>query len=347
MRPSRHRLVASLLALGAALSFGATAIASLDPCARYAPLPLELRFRSGTRPSSAPVLGPDGSIYLGTSEGYVHALGRDGSYLWGYTLRGPVVGTLALGATSTLLVPTPRRIYAIRPDGTLLWVFESPLAIAAGLAPDGNGRYFFASDDGRLFGLSGRGALVASVPGSVRFSSPPASTGNKAVGVGRSDGSAVVAWLGRAQRFLLPDVPSELFACADVTFCALARGQLYGVDPAGLRFRTPALLAGAARERIAVVTAAGALEVYTANLGARVFSLALPGTASAAPSLDARGRVYVPLESGALFAVSEQGQPLGCAKLADSPLGTPVVEAMGERVFVTANEGLLLGVGVP
>lgn len=317
--------------------------AAPDGCARAAPLPLDFRFRTGARPTSTPAVSADGHAYVGTSEGYVHALGPDGSYLWGYTLRGPVVGELVLSGSGGLLVPTPRRIYALRADGSLAWVFESPIPIHAGLAADGFGRYFFASDDGRLFALSSRGALIAHVAGKALFSSPPVTLG-KAVGVARSDGSAVLAWFGKNQRFELGAPARELFACEGAAFCALAGEELLGVDTTGVRFRLSAERASAAGDRIAVITRARRLEVYAKAGSERVFEVPLPAEASAAPLVDPRGRVFVPLENGALFGFSERGAPLGCSQFAESPLGRPIFDPVHNRVWVIAREGLLLAV---
>lgn len=293
---------------------------------------------------AVPVLGPEGITYLGTSEGYVHALGSDGGYLWGYTLRGPVIGALALSATFTVLVPTPRRIYAIRPDGSLLWVFESPIPIQAGLATDGRGRYFFASE-GKLFALSGRGALIAHVPGTVPFSSAPVALG-EAIGIARSDGSVLLALLGKNRRVELGAPASELLTCPGLDFCALSRGELLGVASDGPRFRHLATLAGTSADRVAVVSPARVLEVYALARAERVFAAPLPAEASAAPLVDPAGRVFVPLASGALLGFSEAGVPITCTKVADSPLSTPVYDAPRQRVLVTASEGVLAAVRV-
>lgn len=328
------------LAFGFALCglVAAKTSAAPDPCQRELPLAVDVRFHAGERPTSLPVLTPNGTVYVGTAEGYVHALAPDGTYLWGYTLRGPVVGELALGATATVLVATPRRVYAIRSDGTLLWVFESPIAVRTGLASDGTGRFFFASDDGRLFALSGRGALVAHVDGKVPLSTPPVGLGVEiGVGAGRVDGSAIVTLGFKTRRFELGGVARELFACSGVAFCALVNREVLGVADEGARFRHTALHASAARDRLAVLAKPRVLEVYTA--GQRAFSAELSAEASAAPLVDPRGRVFVPLENGALVGFSETGARIGCAKIADSPLETPVFDGARGRVWVTAREG--------
>lgn len=297
--------------------------------------------RTGARPVSTPSFGPDGTVYVGTAEGYLHAYAADGTYRWGYTLRGAVVGDLALTGT-LVLVPTTRRIDAIRLDGTQLWSFESPVTIRAGLVADGAGRFFFASEDGRLFSISERGALQH-IPGKGGFSSAPARLGN-AIGIARVDGTAMLAHGFRTRRMDLGGAARELFACPNAELCALIEREVVGFNSGSPTFRYPALHAGSGAGRLAVVSERRFLDVYRG--GERLFSAPLLGDASAAPLVDARGRVFVPLESGALLAFSEAGRALGCTKLADSPLGVPVFDAGRRRVWVTAREGVLAAVEV-
>lgn len=329
----------STLAALAVVLFANAARAVPDPCVHEMPLALVSRFGTGARPASAPAIGADGTAYLGTSEGYLHAFGPEGAYRWGYTLRSAVVGDVGLGPLA-ILVPTSRRIDAIRLDGTLLWSFESPVTLRSGLASDGAGRYFFSSEDGRLFSITSRGALMH-VPGRGGFSSPPVRLAS-GVGIGRNDGTAWLAFGFRTRRVPLGGRASELFACPGADFCALLPGEVLGVSAEQATFRYSARRAAAGAGRIAVVSDQRALHVYAR--GQRLFTARLVGDASAAPLVDPRGRVYVPLESGALEAFAESGRTLGCVQLADSPLGAPVFDALNQRVWVTAREGVLAAV---
>jgi hypothetical protein len=274
----------------------------------------------------------------------VHALSAEGGYLWGYTLRGPVTGRVAIGVTSAVLVPTARRIYALRPDGTLLWVFESPIVVQSDLIADGLGRYFFESEDGRLFGLSGRGALVLHVPGQVAFSSAPSLLANGAIAAARADGSAVSSLAGKTNRFVLGSPARELVSCPSAEFCALVGDEVLGVGASGVLFRIPALRASSDSQSLAVVTDAQ-LEVYRGTPLRRELAWELPAAVSAAPVFDSDGRILVPLKNGLLCAAVERNR-VSCVKVAASALGTPVLDTPRHRVLVTAIEGLLASVEV-
>jgi hypothetical protein len=293
----------------------------------------------------------DGSVYVGTSEGYVHALREDGSYLWSYTLPGPVGGRSGLSLFGALLVPTGRSVYALRPNGTLLWAFHSPLRVVGDLARDGRGRFHFASQDGRLFALSSAGELITHVPGRVAFSALQVELPDGSVAAGRRSGEVLlVPTSGRATRFALPAAPSALLGCPGARLCAIAAGILYALGDAAGHAASPwstlAVRAGANLELLAVLPSDSSLEVFAGGTRQRLFSRALPEAASAAPVLDAQGTTYVSLKTGALVAVARSGRLVGCAEVGRSALGPAVYDRERRRLLVTAAEGVLAAVAV-
>lgn len=321
------------------------------PCGGLPPLEVSWRFGTGARPVASASVAGDGSVYVGTSEGYVHALREDGSYLWSYTLQGPVSGRSALSLFGALLVPSGRSIYALRPNGTLLWAFQSPLRVLGDLARDGRGRFHFASHDGRLFALSSAGELITHVPGRVAFSALQVELPDGAIAAGRRNGEVLlVPTSGRTTRFALPSAPSALLGCPGARLCAIAGGTLYAlVEAAGHPehpWSTLAVRAGASAELLAVLPSDSSLEVFGGESRQRLFSRALPESASAAPVLDAQGTSYISLRTGALVAIARSGKLVGCAEVGRSALGAAVYDRERRRVLVTAAEGVLAAVAV-
>ncbi len=73
-----------------------------------------------------PVIGPDGTLYFGSSGGTFYALHPDGSIRWEYSL-GTGMGTLpAIGKDGTVYIPCgDGKLYAFQPDGTLKWTYAA------------------------------------------------------------------------------------------------------------------------------------------------------------------------------------------------------------------------------
>lgn len=338
--------VCTLLGVAVPVTAAPPAEETADYCETLPPLPVTFRFGTGARPAAPAAFSAEGNVYVGTSEGYVHGLSADGSYLWGYTLRGAVTGRPAVTASGVVLVPTARRVYAIRPDGTLLWVFHSPVRVLGDLVRDGLGRFHFGSEDGRIFALSGRGGLVAHVPGKVPFSVLPVALGDGSIAAARQDGSVLVSRAGKNQRFELGAVARGLFPCLASQTCALAGGELQVLAASGSPFRAPAQRGAGNAELVAALPDDRHVVVYRGLSGERVFALALPDSASAAPLLDARGRLFVPMRGGTLLAVSPAGTPIACVRVARSPLGPPIADLTHGRLLVTALEGVLTSVDI-
>jgi hypothetical protein len=339
-------LVVSLLA-ALAPGRGRAAASARATCREFPGMNVLFRFGTGTRPSGPPAVAPDGSLYVGTDEGYVHALRADGSFHWSYTVRGAVTGRLALSESGSVLVPAPRTIYALRPDGRLLWAFNSPVEVRGDLVRDASGRYHFASADGRVFAITSRGALVSHLPSKQRLSAGPLALPDGGLVAGRGDGSVLLSFRGVLSRFQLEGPVFSLLTCPGARFCAIGGGVLQSFGTRKDPFRTPAVGAAANGELLAVLSTDERFELFRGTSGERRVTVTLPEPASAAPVLDARGTSYVPLANGALLVVGRDGAVSGCVPVASSALGVPVLDAARRRVLVTASEGVLAAIELP
>src|SRR5205814_7142215 len=78
-----------------------------------------------TRVMASPTVGPDGTVYVGTSGGQLVAITADGKLKW-TAQTGPTVKTApALAADGTIYHPTTNgKMYAVSPQGQVKWTFE-------------------------------------------------------------------------------------------------------------------------------------------------------------------------------------------------------------------------------
>jgi outer membrane protein assembly factor BamB len=125
--------------------------------------PMELfRFSAGSALFAAPGLGRDGSLYIGSAEGYLHALASDGRYRWSYTVKGRIVAApIEDGATGRVFAATSEaRLYCFESDAHLRWVFPLPVAPKTELMLTPKGTLLFVGSDDHLYGVTTSGALV-------------------------------------------------------------------------------------------------------------------------------------------------------------------------------------------
>jgi len=118
-------------------------------------------FRAGAPLAAPPGIGADGSIALGSVDGYLHSLRPDGSFRWGYTLRGPLVGRPAVAPNGSVFAAAdPNGLYALDAEGTLLWVTSVAGGVRSPPAVDRQGRVWVTTGQGTLLGFSDRGGIV-------------------------------------------------------------------------------------------------------------------------------------------------------------------------------------------
>ncbi len=122
------------------------------------------RFHAG-----APLLAPagvaaDGSVCIGTADGYVHLLGSDGSFRWSHSVHGAVTQRPVRAGALWLVSTSAERIYALTSDGTLYWVFKPLSAPVSELAVDDTGTAYFVAADHFFYGVSAHGAVLVRAP---------------------------------------------------------------------------------------------------------------------------------------------------------------------------------------
>jgi outer membrane protein assembly factor BamB len=136
-------------------------------------------YRAGAPLAAPPAIGPDGTVVVGSVDGYLHSLRRDGSFQWGYTLRGPIVGRPAIAANGQVFAAAdPNGLYALEPDGTLAWVSNIAGGVTSPAVVDGEQRVWVTTGQGTLLGFSSHGGVVGFAHvGSARTLGPAALAG--------------------------------------------------------------------------------------------------------------------------------------------------------------------------
>ncbi len=101
----------------------------------------------------SPVVGRDGTIYVGSDEGGLHAVRPDGTLAW-HTIRSQVRARPAVGADGVIVVGAyDGNLYAVEPDGEVRWRLPTGAAIHAPATIDPAGHIFVGGRDEHLYAL--------------------------------------------------------------------------------------------------------------------------------------------------------------------------------------------------
>jgi len=171
-------------------------------------------FHAGAPLSGPPGVGPDGSLVVGTLDGYVHALRPDGVFRYSYTLDGRVVGSpVVLGDGVVLAASDKRRLYAIRPDGSLAWATTVFGGVLPPLAVDAQDRVWLRTGSGTAVAYSRRGGVVGFAKIGRAATLGPVVSGTRGVLVASPAGElGLIGDFGKFRRTTIPQTLTNVWS---------------------------------------------------------------------------------------------------------------------------------------
>jgi outer membrane protein assembly factor BamB len=108
---------------------------------------------------SAPAVGDDGTIYLGTWRGNLWALRPDGTRKWAFAAENEIKSAPALGPDGAVYFGCrDRKCYALRPDGKERWAFLTRGWVDSSPALAHDGTVYFGSWDQNFYAVNADGS---------------------------------------------------------------------------------------------------------------------------------------------------------------------------------------------
>jgi len=126
-----------------------------------APIPMQLNDNLLTSPKSlytTPVIAPDGTLYLGSNEGFLYALTPHGTIKWSYRANYPLQSSPMLDTRGTIYFGAGTQVFAVGDAGDhayAKWLvpFTTQGNVNSSPALGQNGFLYFGSDDGYLYAV--------------------------------------------------------------------------------------------------------------------------------------------------------------------------------------------------
>jgi len=115
--------------------------------------------------ASSPAIAEDGTIYFGTlwslgNGGKIFAVNPDGTEKWRYQTGGAIVSDPAIGDDGTIYIGSlDNYLYALYPNGTLRWRFKTGDDVKSPPSIAEDGTIYFGSFDDNLYALNPDGTL--------------------------------------------------------------------------------------------------------------------------------------------------------------------------------------------
>ncbi len=269
------------------------------------PETLRWRYETERAITSSPALGPDGTIYIGSNDGYLYAVSPGSILKWRYPTGALIRFSPAIAADGTAYFGSDSGyVYAVNPNGALKWrqnvgtyVTASPAIGADGTVYVGAGDLFAFDSDGTpkwqyplQWGIAGSPAI--DVDGTLYFGS------YNTVFALNADGTT--KWGCQ-----VPGFPGTAAIAADGTVYVGSRDSgFYAVSAQGtVKWRCP-----------------------------------LTGEVSNEPAIGMDGTIYVGSSTGILYAVNPGGAIIWNYPTGGGVASTPAVAADG-TIFFGSDDG--------
>jgi outer membrane protein assembly factor BamB len=285
------------------------------------------QYRTGFEVWTSPVIGVDGTIYVGSRDGYFYAFYPNGCVKWSYPVSVP--GAYSFKQSSPAIAPdgtiyigaTDFKLYAINPDGTAKWIVSlaGEAASSPSVGPDGT--IYVGSNGGGLRALDPTdGHLLWAYTQCNNIYSGPAIGSDGTIYFGSMDNQLHAVNPDGSRKWVYPTAGSVITSPAiksdGTIYFGSDDGKVYALNPDGSckwSYQT-----GLAVESSPVIAADGT--IYVGNTGypsPKVFALdpangtplwsyTVTGSINGSPALGSDGTVYI-LSGAKLWAFTSAG----------------------------------------
>lgn len=192
--------------------------------------------------ASSPAIGGDGTIYVSTTDGKLHAIAADGSATAWTATTNDTLGSSspAIALDGTIYIgSSDKKLYAFTRTGAMKWAFETGGAISGSPVVGGDETVYVGSTDGKLYAVAPDGkARWTYATGGPITGAPCVRGGFVYVGSDDKKLHAVATPTGTKKWTYdtLGPVATPVIGADGIVYVGSADGHLYAVTPSGLLF---------------------------------------------------------------------------------------------------------------
>jgi len=323
--PSTYPLFALLLGISAAAASAASFEAGT----------LKWAFGTGDDVVASPTVGPDGTIYVGSTDGRLYAVNPNGTEKWAFQTGSDIWGSVTIGPDGTLYFGSgDGYIYALTPDGKEIWRFAMEEGTFSTPALGADGTLYVGSLDKNLYAINPDGTRKWAFPTGGTISSSPAVGADGSIYTGSADNffyalnpDGSLQWSFDAGDW----IDSPTLAADGTIYVGAVNQTLYAFRPDGAvawTFRARGAVWGSV-----ALGADGTL--YFGSAGNRVYALNPDGSTkwefvtenwvNATPVVGPDGTIYVGSGDQRLYAIDPQGNQKWAFTASDPLFSSPAI----------------------
>jgi outer membrane protein assembly factor BamB len=282
---------------------------------------LKWSFKTGDWVESSPVIGSNGTIYVGSHDHKLYAINIDGTKKWSFTTDAPIDSLPAIGSDGTIYIgSSDGRLYSIDPDGTEKWRFTTDGMIQwSSPAIDSDSTIYIGSTDYKLYAINSDGSEKWNFTAGNGVHSSPAIGFDGTIYVGSHDNKLYAINIDGTKKwsFTTGDTinSSPAIGSDGTIYVGSHDNILYAINPDGTKkwsfktggrvFSSPAI---GSDSTIYVGSRSVDNKLYAINPdGTKKWSFTTNGCVVSSPAIGSDGTIYVGSHDNKLYAVNSDG----------------------------------------
>ena len=308
-------------------------------------------YSSSTFDGSAPAIGSDGTIYAGLGTN-LYAFATDGSTRWSYAAEGNVKSPLIASDGTIYFGTSAGRLYAINPNGSLKWFYQTGSWIQASPTIDQDGTVYIGSSDEYFYAINSNGTLKWRYHVGSWINSSATIDGGGVIYFGSTTSRVYALNFDGTLRWQFPTenyIDSSPAIAPDGTiYIGSLDNKLYALTPNGsLRWSyttgggigsSPAI---ASDGTIYVGSGDNRLYAFSPD-GSVKWSYIADGQFSSSPAIGSDGIIYISADDSYLYALSPTGSLVWRHSIGNGSYGAVI--GTDSRIYINSY-GMLYAIG--
>jgi outer membrane protein assembly factor BamB len=259
---------------------------------------------------AAPVIGTDGTIYIGNSARIFYAINPDGTLKWSYTSGGAIYGSATIGGDGTIYFCEEYAVNALYSNGTRKWQYYQGQSLYGSPTIGSDGTIYVGCAGNKLIAINPDGTLkwTYTTGSSIYYSSPAIGT----------DGTI---YIGSRDRYVYAINPDGTLKWKFRTGGEIDGSPVIGPDGT--------IYIGSYDRTFYAINPDGTLKWDYLTSDQNLNAHAIYGSAA----IGADGTIYIGNGGGNLFALNPDGTLKWRYATGGSIQGSPVIDADGTIYF--------------
>ncbi|MFO7991502.1 MAG: PQQ-binding-like beta-propeller repeat protein [Thermoplasmata archaeon] len=307
---------------------------------------------------SSPVVGEDGTIYIGSWDYNLYAINPDGTEKWNFYTGDAVRPSAAIGNDGTIYMGSySKKMYALNPDGTEKWNYSVNNSLNSSPAIGGDGTIYFGCNDDKLHAIYPNGTKKWSFKTGDIVASSPAIDDNGTIYVGSKDSNLYAINPNGTEKWKFSTgeyvYSSPAIGSDGTIYVGSYNNRLYAINPNGTQkwsFTTDATVRSSPAIGSGGTIYFGSRDnkLYAVRPnGSEKWSFQTDDQIESSPTIGSEGTIYFGSDDNNLYALNPDGTKKWTFSTDRSIVSSPVIGSDGTVYFGSKDNNLYAICGSP